>query len=59
MGTSICRVEYITGLKEEHHLLYPLLTKVSRLPVIIRIQEDCTPMGYSCTGFSPQGDEES
>ena len=27
----------------QHHPLWPLLTGVSRLPIIIRIQEDCTP----------------
>ena len=29
--------------KSQHHPLWPLLTGVSRLPIIIRIQEDCSP----------------
>ena len=29
--------------ESRHHPLWPLLTRVSRLPIIIRIQEDCTP----------------
>ena len=29
--------------ESRHHLLWSLLTGVSRLPIIIRIQEDCTP----------------
>jgi len=29
--------------ESRNHLLWPLLTEVSSLPVIIRIQEDCTP----------------
>ena len=33
----------LTRCKSRHHPLWPLLTQVSRLPVIIRIQEDCTP----------------
>ena len=29
--------------ESRHYPLWPLLTEVSRLPIIIRIQEDCTP----------------
>jgi len=29
--------------ESRNHLLWPLLTKVSSLPVLIRIQEDCSP----------------